>query len=112
MLLTKWNDKIKSILNEDNYNCMEIDNSEAYDKLMIVFPCDANSIKSKYVLANQESGSVEAASQSQSGKFFKRMPYSACVPKLFVEMKEFVNYCAKFAEGLNSRSVSQSVISY
>jgi hypothetical protein len=30
------------------------------------------------------------------------MPYSACVPKIFVEIKEFVNNCVKFAEGLNS----------
>jgi hypothetical protein len=30
------------------------------------------------------------------------MPYSSCVPKIFNEIKEFVNNCVKFAEGLNS----------
>lgn len=91
MLLNKWEERIRGILSQDNYNCMEIDNEEAYNKLLEIFPCQLD------VSLN------EKPSPTSSVGYFKRLPYSACVPKIFVEIKEFVNNCAKFAEGLNSR---------
>jgi hypothetical protein len=105
MLLDKWDGKIRNILQNDNYNCMEIDSEEAFNKLVEIFPCELkntmNQGKSKYSVMNLEYDE-KSSSVTKDGKFLKRMPYSACVPKLFVEIKEFVNNCAKFAEGLNS----------
>lgn len=92
MLLIKWDDKIKRILSEDNYNCMEIDDEEAYNKLLEIFP-----VKLNISIVGRDEKSMKGE------KSVKRMPYSACVPKLFIEMKEFVNNCVRFAEGLNSR---------
>lgn len=93
VLLIKWNDKIKDILKNDNYNCMEIESAEEYVTLMENFPCELDiSLKSN-----------DANDEISTKRFFKRLPYSACVPKLFVSIKEFVDNCAKFAEGLNSR---------
>lgn len=92
VLLLKWDDKFKKILSKDNYNCMEIEDPEEYKQLIESFPCQLDvSLKS-----------TEHKDNQQQAKFVKRLPYSACVPKLFVEIKEFVNNCAKFAEGLNS----------
>ena len=93
MLLIKWNVKINTILNEDNYNCMEITREEDYNKLMEIFP----------VKLSVSIVTIQDEKPSKGDKFIKRLPYSACVPKLFIEMKEFVNNCVKFAEGLNSR---------
>ncbi|CAF0744514.1 unnamed protein product [Brachionus calyciflorus] len=95
MLLNKWNEKIKIILNEDNYNCMEIDNEDAYKILMELFPLDLN-------LTSKNSSLNFKQDNSENGNFFKRLPYSGCVPKIFLELKEFVNNCIKFSEGLNS----------
>ena len=73
---------------------MEIEDSKEYDKLMRTFPCELDvSLKS-----NESNDKL-----AKNSKFIKRLPYSACVPKIFVEIKDFVNNCAKFAEGLNSR---------
>lgn len=85
MLLDKSSEKIKTILTEDNYTCMEIDSQEAYNLLMEFFPLDIKETKT-----------------DNSGEFFRRLPYSGCVPKIFLEIKEFVNNCVKFSEGLNS----------
>ncbi len=41
--------------------------------------------------------------RKNSDTYTKRMPYSLCVPRIFAEIKEFVNNCVKFADGLNSR---------
>lgn len=103
MLLIKWNNKLKTILSEDNYNCMEIDNEDAYKKLMEIFPVQLSvSLKSRHhSIINFNSDNNENLSTSP-GSFLKRLPYSACVPKIFIEMKEFVNNCVKFADGLNS----------
>jgi hypothetical protein len=67
---------------------MENDSEEAYKKLMEIFPVKL---------------SISLTNDSEAQSYLKRMPYSACVPKLFIEMKDFVNNCVKFAEGLNSR---------
>ena len=105
MLLIKWNDKIRKILQDDNYSCMEIDSEEAYEKLVEIFPCRLNDpLRSKYSIMNIIMDEGEKPSTTKNdGAFYKRMPYSACVPKIFLELKEFVNNCVKFAEGLNSR---------
>lgn len=94
MLLIKWNEKIKKILNEDNYNSMEIDSEDAYKKLMEIFPCQLTQSQKTKLLSNDQA--------VRSDNYPKIMPYSACVPKIFVEIKEFVNNCVKFSEGLNS----------
>lgn len=85
MLLDKSSDRIKTILTEDNYTCMEIDSKEAYKLLMEYFPLDLKEPKA-----------------DDSENFFRRFPYSGCVPKIFLEIKDFVNNCVKFSEGLNS----------
>lgn len=101
MLLQKWDEKLRDISNEDNYTCMEIDSEEAYNKLMQIFPCQLSStMKSKYSMLNFPE---QTSTSDVDGKYLKRMPYSACVPKIFIQIKEFVNNCVKFAEGLNSR---------
>ena len=92
VLLLKWNDTIKEILSQDNYNCMELDNEEDYKRLMEAFPCRLD------VSLNNSNG----ATSQPLGAFLVRLPYSACVPKIFVQIKEFVNNCVKFADGLNS----------
>lgn len=103
MLLIKWSDKIKYILSEDNYNCMEIDNEQAYKKLMQIFPCELKiTLKTKNTTITFNPPESLDNSNKKQAPFLKRLPYSACVPKLFVEMKEFVNNCVKFSEGLNS----------
>ena len=96
VLLMKWNEKIKDILKKDNYSCMEIEDQKEYDRLMKSFPCQLD----VSLLTNESD-----EKSSKNSKFIKRLPYSACVPKIFVEIKEFVNNCAKFAEGLNSRYI-------
>ena len=42
MLLDKWNTKLRNILNEDNYSCMEIKNDSEFDNLMNEFPCQVH----------------------------------------------------------------------
>lgn len=103
MLLLKWDEKIKKILSEDNYNCMENDNEEAYNRLMEIFPVKLNI--SITALTNE-------GGKRGGETYLRRMPYSACVPKLFIEMKDFVNNCVKFAEGLNSRYARLHIISH
>jgi hypothetical protein len=92
VLLIKWDEKIKEILKKDNYNCIELLNVEEYNKIMESFPCQLD-----VSLRSNEKDEI-----SSKNNFIKRLPYSACVPKIFTEIKEFVNNCAKFAEGLNS----------
>ena len=94
VLLIKCDEKINTILNEDNYNCIEIENEEEYKKCRAEFPCPLD-----VSLGNDPSFSEVANANGY------RLPYSACVPKIFIEIKEFVNNCKKFADGLNSRSV-------
>ena len=90
--MIKWDEKIKEILKKDNYNCIELHNVEEYNKIMESFPCQLD-----VSLRSNEKDEI-----SSKNNFIKRLPYSACVPKIFTEIKEFVNNCAKFAEGLNS----------
>ncbi len=101
LLLRNWDDKIKKILKEDNYNCMEIDSEEAYNKLLEIFPCQLN-LPFKSSVSTFNFPDINALTSDSNGIYLRRMPYSACVPKIFVEIKEFVNNCVKFAEGLNS----------
>ncbi len=64
-----------------------------------MFPCEIkSSLKSKVSMLNFPEQNIDPKRQ-----FLRRMPYSAFVPKIFVEIKEFVNNCVKFADGLNSR---------
>jgi len=84
VLLLKSDKKIQDILNEDNYSCIEIDSKEKYNRCREEFPCPLD------VSLNSDMSSDY------------RLPYSACVPKIFLEIKEFVNNCKKFADGLNS----------
>ncbi len=108
-LIENWDAKIRVILEKDNYSCMELDSEEAYNKLMEIFPCRLNdAMRSKYSIMNlviddnMDGNGKSKSSAENGGSFYKRLPYSACVPKIFLELKEFVNNCVKFAEGLNS----------
>ena len=102
MLLKNWDDKIKKILKEDNYNCMEIDSEDAYNKLMEIFPCKLNlSVKSSFSTFNFPDVSV-LPPVDVNGVYLRRMPYSACVPKIFVEIKEKVPFETFFAFSANS----------
>jgi hypothetical protein len=103
VLLMKWNEKIKDILKKDNYSCMEIEDPKEYDRLMKLFPCQLD----VSLLSNETN-----ENSPKNSKFIKRLPYSACVPKIFIEIKEFVNNCAKFAEGLNSRYIKFFIFSF
>lgn len=91
VLLIKSDEKIQAILNEDNYNCIELETEEEFKKSRSEFPCPLDVSLSNDSVFNQ---------QDKSGSY--RLPYSACVPKIFNEIKEFVNNCKKFADGLNS----------
>lgn len=92
LLLIKCDEKIKQILSEDNYNCIEINSENEYNQCREEFPCPLDvSLKN------------DNAASSHDSFVGYRLPYSACVPKIFIEIKEFVNNCKKFADGLNSR---------
>ena len=98
MLLKNWDEKIKTILDQDNYTCMEVADEETYNKLIEVFPCKLN-----LATASSTASTFNLTEYTNAaGGLVRRMPYSACVPKIFVEIKEFVNNCVRFAEGLNS----------
>jgi len=84
VLLIKCDERIQEILSEDNYNCIELESEEEYNRCRQEFPCPLD-----VSLSNERSGGY-------------RLPYSGCVPRIFIEIKEFVNNCKKFADGLNS----------
>lgn len=89
VLLNKCDSKIQQILSEDNYSCIECATEADYKLQRQQFPCPVD-----VSLSDQPSAQGNFASY--------RLPYSACVPKIFNEIKEFVNNCKKFADGLNS----------
>ena len=92
LLLIKCDEKIKQILSEDNYNCIEINSEDEYNLCREEFPCPLD--------VSLKNDNPTSSHDSFTGY---RLPYSACVPKIFIEIKEFVNNCKKFADGLNSR---------
>jgi hypothetical protein len=85
VLLNKCDDRIQQILAEDNYSYIECSTEADYRRQRVEFPCQVD---------------VSAGHVSKANDY--RLPYSACVPKIFIEIKEFVNNCKKFADGLNS----------
>ena len=88
--MIKSDDRIREILNEDNYNCIEIESEGEYKKCREEFPCPL------------DVSLISDPKNTNKASYSKRLPYSACVPKIFIEIKEFVNNCKKFADGLNS----------
>ncbi|CAF0753822.1 unnamed protein product [Adineta ricciae] len=81
LLLTQWSQKFTEILNNDNYTPMVIEDETKYQLLQRQFPLR-----------------IEA---TEKLPFPRQLPYSESVPKIFLEIKDFVAVCAKFAKGLN-----------
>lgn len=110
MLLDKWNKRLYNILSEDNYSCMEIQDEIEYKKFIKQFPCQLD-VGIYFLFQNSCLKIISCFfikkkkinSKFKNHQYPKRMPYSSCVPKIFNEIKDFVNNCVKFADGLNSR---------
>ncbi|CAI9733086.1 exocyst complex component 6B-like isoform X1 [Octopus vulgaris] len=80
MLMTKWAAIFDRIFSDDNYTPMYIENEKDFQTIMGDFPL------SEQLTAND---------------FPKQFPFSQFVPKIYHEVKEYINACLKFSSDLH-----------
>ncbi|KAJ8674775.1 hypothetical protein QAD02_010561 [Eretmocerus hayati] len=81
VLMQHWVQIFRDILDEDNYLPIQVDTQEEYDKVLASFP---------YIDEDLE-----------KADFPKKFPFSAMVPQVYHQVKEFIYACLKFSEDLN-----------
>ncbi|XP_048364737.1 exocyst complex component 6B [Sphaerodactylus townsendi] len=83
-LLKKWAGVFRNILDLDNYSPIPVVSEELYQKVVGQFPFH----------------DAELAKQP----FPKKFPFSEFVPKVYIQIKEFIYACLKFSEDLHLSS--------
>nr|XP_056711346.1 exocyst complex component 6B [Euleptes europaea] len=83
-LLKKWAGVFRNILDSDNYSPIPVVSEELYQKMVGQFPFH------------------DAALEKQP--FPKKFPFSEFVPRVYVQIKEFIYACLKFSEDLHLSS--------
>ncbi|XP_060103208.1 exocyst complex component 6B [Heteronotia binoei] len=83
-LLKKWAGVFRNILDSDNYSPIPVASEELYQKMVGQFPFH------------------DAELEKQP--FPKKFPFSEFVPRVYVQIKEFIYACLKFSEDLHLSS--------
>uniref|UniRef100_A0AAY3ZXD4 Exocyst complex component n=1 Tax=Denticeps clupeoides TaxID=299321 RepID=A0AAY3ZXD4_9TELE len=84
ILLKKWNTSFRQILDLDNYSPIPVATEEDYRRVMGQFPFQDPEL--------------------EKTAFPKKLPFSAFVPKVYCQIKEFIYACLKFSEDLHRSS--------
>ncbi|KAM8939853.1 exocyst complex component 6B isoform 3-T3 [Pelodytes ibericus] len=84
ILLKKWSQMFRNILDADNYSPIPVSNEETYRKMVGYFPFHDTDLEKQ--------------------PFPKKFPFSEFVPKVYNEIKEFIYACLKFSEDLHLSS--------
>ncbi|XP_077157470.1 exocyst complex component 6B isoform X2 [Paroedura picta] len=83
-LLKKWAGVFRNILDSDNYSPIPVVSEELYEKMVGQFPFrDA---------------------ELEKQPFPKKFPFSEFVPRVYIQIKEFIYACLKFSEDLHLSS--------
>ncbi|XP_015795974.1 exocyst complex component 6B isoform X2 [Tetranychus urticae] len=90
ILMKQWCALFRSIFDADNYHPIEVESQAEYDEIINEFP---------YYEA-------EVVSTGDSD-YPKKFPFSSFVPKVFTQVKRFINACREFSQDLN---ISQTEI--
>nr|CAG4646059.1 EOG090X01NK [Macrothrix elegans] len=81
VLMQRWVHVFRDIFDEDNYHPMQAANAEEYQRVIESFPYrDSN---------------LEAAS------FPKRFPFSSMVPRVYRQIRNYIQACLQFSQDLN-----------
>ncbi|MCI4377403.1 hypothetical protein PGIGA_G00203240 [Pangasianodon gigas] len=84
ILLKKWNQSFRQILDQDNYSPIPAATEEEYRQIISQFPFQD--------------------SELDMMPFPKKFPFSEFVPKVYSQLKEFIYACLKYSEDLHLSS--------
>ncbi|GAA6104327.1 exocyst complex component 6B isoform X3 [Tachysurus ichikawai] len=84
VLLKKWNQSFRQILDQDNYSPIPAATEEEYRQITSQFPFQD--------------------SELETMPFPKKFPFSEFVPKVYSQLKEFIYACLKYSEDLHLSS--------
>uniref|UniRef100_A0A8C9SAE1 Exocyst complex component n=1 Tax=Scleropages formosus TaxID=113540 RepID=A0A8C9SAE1_SCLFO len=84
ILLKKWSGTFRQILDQDNYSPIPVSMEEEYRCIVGQFPFQDPELEKL--------------------PYPKKLPFSAFVPKVYVQVKEFIYACLKFSEDLHLSS--------
>ncbi|XP_053203793.1 exocyst complex component 6B-like [Panonychus citri] len=90
ILMKQWCSLFRSIFDGDNYHPIQVESQSEYDKIISEFP--------------YYEGEVISTGDSD---YPKKFPFSLFVPKVFTQVKRFINACRQFSQDLN---ISQTEI--
>ncbi|XP_059093214.1 exocyst complex component 6B-like [Tigriopus californicus] len=81
VLMLKWVAKFSAIFKVDNYHPIEVNNPDEYSSVTNNFPLTSPSL--------------------EEAPFPRQFPFSAMVPKVYNEVKEFILSCVQFSQDLH-----------
>lgn len=81
ILMQKWVQVFRDILNRETFCHLEVENQEQYDNVVRTFPFQDE--------------------QLESLPFPKKFPFSSMVPSVYDQVKQFIHACLKFSNDLN-----------
>ena len=81
VLMQKWVSRFRDIFDVDNYHPMQVNTLVEFEKVTNSFPYSSPTI--------------------EKAQFPRNFPFSAMVPKVYEEVKDFILACVKFSEDLN-----------
>ena len=81
VLMQKWVIRFRDIFEVDNYHPMQVETQVEYSEVVDSFPYSSPSL--------------------EESSYPKQFPFSAMVPRVYSEVKEFILACVKFSEDLN-----------
>ncbi|KAG9345802.1 hypothetical protein JZ751_008947, partial [Albula glossodonta] len=84
ILLKKWNQTFRQILDQDNYSPIPVATEEEYRRITGQFPFQDPELEKM--------------------PFPKKLPFSEFVPRVYTQLKEFIYACLKFSEDLHLSS--------
>uniref|UniRef100_A0A8C1ZZW5 Exocyst complex component n=1 Tax=Cyprinus carpio TaxID=7962 RepID=A0A8C1ZZW5_CYPCA len=84
ILLKKWNQSFRQILDQDNYSPIPVASPEEYQRIAGQFPFQDPELDKM--------------------PFPKKLPFSEFVPKVYSQLKEFIYACLKYSEDLHLSS--------
>ncbi|XP_051578323.1 exocyst complex component 6B isoform X2 [Myxocyprinus asiaticus] len=84
ILLKKWNQSFRQILDQDNYSPIPVASPEEYQQITGQFPFQDTELNKM--------------------SFPKKLPFSEFVPKVYSQLKEFIYACLKYSEDLHLSS--------
>ncbi|XP_077084340.1 exocyst complex component 6B isoform X3 [Siphateles boraxobius] len=84
ILLKKWNQSFRLILDQDNYSPIPVGSPEEYQRIAGQFPFQDPELEKM--------------------SFPKKLPFSEFVPKVYSQIKEFIYACLKYSEDLHLSS--------